>query len=119
MRDKYHHSQGVRIGDTIRIAGQGGWDESLEIPDDPKSQIRNACESIARVLAEAGASWADVVEITSYHVGEIDEAVLGTLVEELRKSCPSHQPLWTVLGVERLAFPQMRIEITATALLSE
>jgi enamine deaminase RidA (YjgF/YER057c/UK114 family) len=71
------------------------------------------------VLAEGGSSWDYVVDVISYHVGEIDESVLGTMVEQLRTWCPSHQPLWTVLGVERLALPPMKAEIMANAVVSE
>jgi enamine deaminase RidA (YjgF/YER057c/UK114 family) len=119
MRDNYHYSQGVRVGDRIQVTGQGGWDETFAIPDDPLEQIRNSFKNIAGVLAEGGSSWDDVVEIISYHVGEIDESVLTVMVDELRKWCPSHQPLWTVLGVERLALPPMKAEIMANAVVSD
>jgi enamine deaminase RidA (YjgF/YER057c/UK114 family) len=114
MRDNYHYSQGVQVGGSIYVTGQGGWDERFDIPDDPHEQIRNCFRNIARVLAEAGASWDDVIDITSYHVDH-DEAVLGTMVEQLREHCPNHQPLWTVVGVARLALPPMKAEITANA----
>jgi enamine deaminase RidA (YjgF/YER057c/UK114 family) len=118
MRDNYHYSQGVLVGDRLQVTGQGGWDEAFVIPEDPGQQIRNSFENIAGVLAEAGSSWNDVVEIVSYHVGDIDDGILGTVVEELRERCPSHQPLWTVLGVARLALPPMKVEISATAILT-
>lgn len=114
MRDNYHYSQGVRVGGMIYVTGQGGWDPSFEIPDDVHEQIRNAFTNIGTVLAEASASWDDVIDITSYHV-ELDEAVLGTVVESLRSHCPNHQPLWTVIGVAGLALPPMKVEITANA----
>jgi enamine deaminase RidA (YjgF/YER057c/UK114 family) len=119
MRDNYHYSQGVLVDNRLHVTGQGGWDEAFAIPEDPIQQIRNSFNNVAGVLAEGGSSWNDVVEIFSYHVGEIDDTVLATVVEELRKWCPSHQPLWTVLGVERLALPPMKVEITATAILSD
>jgi hypothetical protein len=31
------------------------------------------------------------------------------MVEEVRKYCPDHQPLWTVLGVASLALPTMKV----------
>jgi enamine deaminase RidA (YjgF/YER057c/UK114 family) len=114
MRDNYHYSQGVQIGDMIYVTGQGGWDETFNISDDVHEQVRRAFANIATVLAEAGASWANVIDITSYHV-ELDDSVLGTMVEELRSHCPSHQPLWTVIGVASLALPAMKVEITANA----
>ena len=114
MRDNYHYSQGVQVGDMISVTGQGGWDATFDIPDDVHEQIRRAFANIATVLAEAGASWENVIDITSYHV-DLDGSVLPTMVEQLRSHCPSHQPLWTVIGVAALALPAMKVEITANA----
>ena len=114
MRDTYHYSQGVQVGDLVFVTGQGGWSDEFEIPDDITTQVRNAFQNVATVLAEANLTWADVVDITSYHVG-VEESVLATMVEELRSHCPDHQPLWTVIGVASLALPAMKVEITANA----
>ena len=114
MRDLYHYSQGVVVGDRIHVTGQGGWDETFTLSDDVHEQIRRAFANVAAVLAEANASWTQVIDITSYHV-ELNEALLGTMVEELRRHCPDHQPLWTVVGVAFLALPAMKVEITANA----
>jgi len=118
MRDNYHYSQGVQVGDLIFVTGQGGWDESFEFSDSVDDQIRHAFRNVATVLAEAGASWDQVIDMTSYHV-DLDEAVLGTMVEQLREHCPAHQPLWTVVGVAKLALPAMKIEIAANAVVAE
>jgi enamine deaminase RidA (YjgF/YER057c/UK114 family) len=114
MRDTYHYSQGVQVGDLVFVTGQGGWDDTFEIPDDITAQIGNAFRNVGTVLAEADLTWANVIDITSYHVG-IEESVLGTMVEQLRSHCPDHQPLWTVIGVASLALPTMKVEITANA----
>lgn len=114
MRDTYHYSQGVQVGDLVFITGQGGWGDNFEIPEDVGSQIRQAFRNVATVLAEANLGWGDVIDITSYHVG-IEESVLETMVQELRSYCPDHQPLWTVIGVAALALPTMKVEITANA----
>jgi enamine deaminase RidA (YjgF/YER057c/UK114 family) len=114
MRDNYHYSQGVQVGDMVYVTGQGGWSDEFSFSEDVHEQVRQAFRNVETVLAEAGASWQHVIDITSYHV-QLDEAVLGTMVEQLRAHCPNHQPLWTVIGVASLALPQMQVEITATA----
>jgi enamine deaminase RidA (YjgF/YER057c/UK114 family) len=114
MRDNYHYSQGVQVGSMIYVTGQGGWDSEFNIPDSVHDQIRNSFSNIANVLNEAGATWEQVIDITSYHV-ELDESVLGTMVEQLKERCPNHQPLWTVIGVAKLALPPMKVEISANA----
>ena len=118
MRDNYHYSQGVQVGDFVFVTGQGGWSASFEFSDDVHDQVRQAFANVATVLGEAGATWDRVIDITSYHV-DLDEAILGTMVEQLRQYCPNHQPLWTVVGVAQLALPAMKVEITANAVLGD
>lgn len=112
MRDQFHFSQGVQVGNTIYVSGQAGFNESFSISDDVGEQARQAFRNMARVLAEAGASLDDVVEITSYH---LDMSQMTPVVNALREAFPNHQPAWTAVGVTGLAMPQMRVEIKAVA----
>ena len=52
--------------------------------------------------------------IRSYHV-PADEKSLETMVRCLKKYCPDHQPVWTYLGVPRLALEDMKVEIEVKA----
>jgi enamine deaminase RidA (YjgF/YER057c/UK114 family) len=114
MRDRRHYSQAVRVGPLVLVAGQGGWDDELTLPAGVGEQLRQAFANIGRVLEAAGSSWADVVELTSYHV-DLDRDALDATVELLREHCPGHQPVWTAIGVARLARPEMLVEISARA----
>lgn len=114
MRDNYHYSQGVQVGEMIYVTGQGGWDDAFDIPEDVHEQIGNAFRNVGNVLAEASATWANVIDITSYHV-DLNEEILATVTSSLRHHCPDHQPLWTVVGVAALALPAMKFELTANA----
>lgn len=112
LRDQFHFSQGVAVGNTVYVSGQGGFDEQLRIADDADEQARQAFRNIARVLEEAGASLDDVVELTSYH---LDMERMPGVVAAMREAFPRHQPAWTAVGVTRLALPQMQVEIKAVA----
>lgn len=112
MRDQFHFSQGVEVGNTIYVSGQGGFDPHFQIADDPAAQSRQAFRNIERVLKEAGSSLDDVVEVTSYH---LDMDQMAGVVAAMREAFPNHAPAWTAVGVTRLAMPQMRIEIKAVA----
>ena len=112
MRDRFHFSQGVQVGNTIYVSGQGGWDASFQLADNVAAQARQAFRNMERVLTEAGASLDDVVDLTSYH---LDMDQMGAMVDAMREVFPRHQPTWTAVGVTRLATPQMLIEIKATA----
>jgi enamine deaminase RidA (YjgF/YER057c/UK114 family) len=117
MRDRRHYSQAVRVGAFVLVAGQGGWTETLSLPEDPLEQLRLAFLNVGSVLSAARACWDDVIEVTSYHV-DLDPAALDATVALLRLHCPRHQPLWTVLGVARLARPEMKVEIAVRAVTS-
>jgi enamine deaminase RidA (YjgF/YER057c/UK114 family) len=112
MRDQFHFSQGVEVGNTIYVSGQGGFDEQLRLADDVGEQARQAFRNMARVLKEAGSSLDEVVEITSYH---LDMDQMAAVVAAMREAFPNQAPAWTAVGVTRLAMPQMRVEIKAVA----
>ena len=37
------------------------------------------------------------------------------MIRNLRKYCPGHQPVWTLIGPAKLAFPEMKVEIQVEA----
>jgi enamine deaminase RidA (YjgF/YER057c/UK114 family) len=114
MRDRRHYSQAVRVGPFVIVAGQGGWNDELALPTGPGEQLRLAFRNVGSVLAAAGSAWEEVIEVTSYHV-DLDAAALDATVALLREHCPRQRPLWTALGVARLARAEMRVEIAVRA----
>jgi enamine deaminase RidA (YjgF/YER057c/UK114 family) len=78
------------------------------------AQIEQALANLATVLAESGMDLSDVVRL-NYYVTDVDAffaagETLGTLLS--RAGC---RPASTLLGVARLAFPELLIELEATA----
>lgn len=114
-----HYSQAVRIGNHIEISGQGGWDDDTNFPDDLTDEIVQAFDNVERTLAEAGATWRDVIAVNSYHVPSapdcIGEAHNRVMVEQFRLRMGERAPIWTQLGVSALGAPGMRVEIRVTA----
>ena len=76
-------------------------------------QVKNAFENLGVVLETAGLAPSDVVKV-NYYTTDVDEliAVLGPLASTF---FAGNLPASTLLGVSRLAFPQLKIEIEATA----
>ncbi|KAH7198737.1 Endoribonuclease L-PSP/chorismate mutase-like protein [Fusarium flagelliforme] len=112
---EYSYSQAVRVGNTIKCSGQGGWDDQGNIDkDDLKGQIDLAFKNVEKNLKDAGArGWADVHSVRSYHIslsGSFD-----LMVEAFRKWMPDHQPTWTCVGVTELGIPGMIVEIEVEA----
>jgi enamine deaminase RidA (YjgF/YER057c/UK114 family) len=116
-----HYSQAVRIGDRVEISGQGGWDDNTVFPESLEDEIVQAFTNVERTLATAGAGWADVVAVDSFHLttGTIGDDHTRVMVEQFRKHMGDRAPIWTQLGVAALGAPGMRVEIRATAVLRD
>ncbi|KAH7121902.1 endoribonuclease L-PSP [Dactylonectria estremocensis] len=116
--ENYGYNQAVRVGDRIEISGQGGWDPDSApavLAGDLKAQIDQAFSNIDHAMKSAGGKgMSQVFRITSYHPNLSSEA-LGSVKENLEKWFPDHKPIWTAVGVEKLAFEEMLVEIEAVA----
>ena len=110
------YSPGLRVGDTIHVSGTIGRAPDGDLPADVGEQFRQLYRNIATVLAEAGATWADVVEMTSYHVGL--RAHIETLFAVHREFVGEPYPAWTAVGVTELLSPDAVLEISVTAVSS-
>jgi enamine deaminase RidA (YjgF/YER057c/UK114 family) len=120
-RTRNHYSQALRIGDRIEISGQGGWDVDFTLSAmSLEDEIVKACDNVEKTLAEAGATWRDVVNVHSYHVPTADDSIgnqhMSMMVDQFRKRIGESRPLWTAVGVKALALPNQRVEIEVVAL---
>ena len=111
--------QGVRVGDTLYMAGQVGTDENGTAPDDLLAQMKHAYAHVQSVLAEYGATMDNVVDET-WFVTDIDDtmAKVGDLfaarAEIYGKKPEVSQTLVQVAG---LVEPSFKIEIKCVACL--
>ena len=101
---------------TLICAGQGSVDaEGIPLhQEDMRAQLIQAIDNLETVLRDAGFTLSDVVRLNYYttDVNRFFEAVdaLGTRLAE--SGC---RPASTLLEVTRLAFPEMLVELEATA----
>lgn len=82
---------------------------------DMRGQIKLAFENVETVLSEAGWSLSDIVQI-KYYTTDVDTFLSesGYLIKKLKfEGC---EPASTLLGVTRLAFPGLMVEIEALAM---
>lgn len=99
----------------VFVAGTIGRDpDTGELPADVESQCANALRIIAAALADAGASFADVVRVTYYAA---DRADFEACWPQFRAAFGANPPASTMV-VAGLIGPAMRIEIEVTAMLS-
>ncbi|NTZ86901.1 RidA family protein [Burkholderia metallica] len=111
--DAYHFSPATRVGDTIWVSGQVGLDAQMQPADGIEGQARIAFESLKMILEAAGASLADVVELTTFHTNLQQEMQGFATVKD--EYFPSRYPSWTAVGVTELALPGLCVEIRAVA----
>lgn len=122
LRSQLHYSQAVRVGDRVDTSGQGGWDDELNIPETVEDEIVLAFANLERTLGTAGATWADVVSVESYHV--LDSADSWDvhnrlMVEQFRSRMKDRAPIWTQSATPALGIPTMRVEIRVTAIVGD
>jgi enamine deaminase RidA (YjgF/YER057c/UK114 family) len=111
-------SQAIEVRGASRLlvcSGQTaiGDDGSPPPSPDMADQVRRTFENLRMVLAQGAMSMANVVRL-NYFTTDVDEliAVLGPIASEFLAGnlCAS-----TLVGVTRLAFPEIKLEIEALA----
>ncbi|WP_157219970.1 RidA family protein [Flavisphingomonas formosensis] len=104
-------------GKTLHLAGQVAWDKDCNVigAGDLAAQTRQALANLKAVLAEAGATPADVVRLRTYVVDHSPDK-LGVVLPEIGAFYEGATPAPnTFLGVSTLALPDFLIEIEAVA----
>lgn len=106
-------------GRTLHLAGQVAWDKdgALVGAGDLAQQTRQALANLKAVLAEAGATPADIVRLRTYVVDHNPDKlgpVLGEVAAFYDGATPAPN---TFIGVAALALPDFLVEIEATAAL--
>ena len=83
-------------------------------PGDMAAQISLAVDNLEAVLADAGMSLANVVRL-NFYTTDVDAFLANSAVLGERTGAAGVAPAGTLLGVARLAFPELMIELEATA----
>lgn len=110
-------SQAVNLSGASRVlfcSGQTAMTDDGAPPTTPvmSEQVQSALANLVTVLTSAGMSMGDVVKMTIYTT-DVDEllAAYSTASEFLGDNLPA----MTLIGVTRLAFPELKVEIEAIA----
>ena len=118
---RYSHLAQVKAGELLFLAGQFAIDieGNLVGEGDAAEQTRKAYENIREVLKSAGASFDNVVQLTTYLVGrESVQPYLDARTEVFAEIYPDGQyPPNTLLVISGLMTEEMLVEITAVAAL--
>ena len=112
--EKLRYAPAVRVGDVVHVSGVIGSRADGSLDDDPAEQFRLAFTKLGEVLAAAGCTPADVVEMTTFHVGLQQHMRAFMAAKRDAMAGPPH-PAWTAIGIVELAVPGALVEIRATA----
>lgn len=82
--------------------------------DDLRAQMELSMQNLEALVEKAGMTLSNVVRLTIYTT-EIDEVFKNFDAITSRLDAANVKPAQTLLGVARLALPQLKIEIEATA----
>ncbi len=105
---------------TVYIAGQGAYDTDGKLvgANDHYLQFKQAFTNLRAALTAAGTDLEHVVKATFYVVNSTEE-VLGAFIQGMTEALDGQYLLTasTFVGVERLAFDEMLVEVDAIAVM--
>ena len=111
------YARAVRKGPHIHVSGTTSADKDGQvIGTDLYEQTRATYAKIARVLADGGATMADVVRVVAYVTDISDPSGFSTAHAE---AFGATRPAATLVEVSRLIAPEMLVEIEAYAIVDE
>src|SRR5215216_8113311 len=113
---EYGYSQAVKVENTIYVSGQVGHDDkgNIQGQGNMEIQMRQAYANIKKVLAQYGATMDNVVDEVLF-VTDMDTAFAAAV--KCRREVFSGIPVVasTIVQIQRLAFPELMIEIKCIA----
>jgi 2-iminobutanoate/2-iminopropanoate deaminase len=109
-----HYTDAVRLGDVLFVSGCVPTDGEGKVVggNDVVAQARKTFENVGKILAAAGASFADVAKVTVYLTDVDDRAKINPVRQEVFGAA---RPASTLVEVSRLAIPGIKIEVEAIA----
>ena len=116
--EKIRYAPALKVGSTLYVSGQIGRNAAMELVEGREAQIAQAFENLKLVLAAAGASMSDVVDLTTFHTDMRDLPLFMEVRDRYITTDPL--PAWTAVGAHMLGGTAGYIvEIKAVAVLPE
>jgi 2-iminobutanoate/2-iminopropanoate deaminase len=106
-----HYTDAVRFGDFLFISGVAPLDAAGRVPTaDVAGQAELVFQNLKKVLDAAGAGFRDVLKVTVYLTDVGDRTKINPVRQ---RHFGDVRPASTLIGVNELAVPGMKIEIEA------
>jgi enamine deaminase RidA (YjgF/YER057c/UK114 family) len=112
LYERNHYSAAIRSGDLLFVSGQVGSRENGSPEPDFEAQVQLAFDNLSGVLKAAGCTFADVVDVLTFHT---DRAAQMETVADVRLKAIGDPPYpnWTAVGVNWLAGFDFEIKVIA------
>jgi reactive intermediate/imine deaminase len=108
-----HYSQAVRFGDLLFVTGcTGVTADGQLVAEDVVEQTRQVFSNLQVILAAAGASFSDVLKITTYLTDVRDAPLINPVRQEVFGRT---RPASTLVQISALAVPGAKVEIDLVA----
>jgi len=110
--DEHPYSAAIRSGDLLFVSGQVGSRSDGRPEPDFAKQVQLAFDNLEATLKAAGATFDDIVDITSFHTDPENQFEAVLQVKDRIFSAPPF-PNWTAIGVNWLAGFNFEIKVIA------
>lgn len=112
LYEAHGYSAAIRSGDLLFVSGQVGSRHDGSPESDYAQQVERAFENLNAVLAAAGATLDDVIDVTSFHTDPNNQFEAFMEVKN-RHFTTKPYPSWTAIGVNWLAGFDFEIKVVA------
>tara|TARA_R110001583_G_scaffold96819_3_gene241322 strand:+ start:37224 stop:37628 length:405 start_codon:yes stop_codon:yes gene_type:complete len=112
LYDSHGYSAAIRSGDLLFVSGQVGSREDGTPEPDFKRQVERAFENLKATLDAAGASFDDLIDVTTFHTDPENQFETIMAVKNQIFPHPPY-PNWTAVGVTWLAGFDFEIKVIA------
>lgn len=112
LYEEHGYSAAIRSGDLLFVSGQVGSRQDGSPEPELSAQIRLAFANLKATLEAAGCTFADIVDLTTFHTDP--EAQFPAIMQVKKEIFPAPPyPNWTAVGVNWLAGFDFEIKVIA------
>jgi len=112
LYEQHGYSAAIRSGDLLFVSGQVGSHLDGTPEPDFERQVELAFENLKNTLAAAGCTFADLVDVTTFHTDPEHQFETIMKVKQKIFGEPPY-PNWTAVGVNWLAGFDFEIKVIA------
>lgn len=111
-----HYTDAVRYGDLLFVSGVAPTDEKSRLVGEGNvvTQARQVFQNMKKILEAAGTGFDRVLKVTVYLTDVADRTKINPVRQEF---FGASKPASTLIGVNELAIPGMKVEVEAVVAL--